>query len=89
MDISGSEDEHIDAFHRAAELLKGDENKAVRHILDVAAEKLVTPEIGFPSPGFTKEYRNMRMDAHACGGKQKNSRDVSIYIQKTEVGRIT
>ncbi|KAF8946050.1 hypothetical protein BGZ47_001435 [Haplosporangium gracile] len=55
---SGSEDEQIDIFHRAAKHLQGDEYKAVRHALDVAAEKLVSPAIGFPPPGFAKEYHS-------------------------------
>ncbi|KAF9079494.1 hypothetical protein BGX23_003914, partial [Mortierella sp. AD031] len=58
LDESGSEDERIDVLHRAAELLQGDEYKVVRHALDVAAEKLVSPAIGFASPGFTKEYHS-------------------------------
>ncbi|KAK5809268.1 hypothetical protein F5H01DRAFT_39821 [Linnemannia elongata] len=58
LDESGSEDERIDVFHRAAKHLQGDEYKTVRHALDVAAEKLVSPAIGFPPPGFAKEYRS-------------------------------
>lgn len=72
MDESGSEDERIDIFHRAAKHLQGDEYKAVRHALDVVAEKLVSPALGFPPPEFTKEYHSRAQEdkgrAQACGG---------------------
>ncbi|KAI1295210.1 hypothetical protein EDD11_007958 [Mortierella claussenii] len=51
-----SEDERIDILTKAAEILQGDENKSLRHAIDLAAEKLTNPGIGVPNASLVKDH---------------------------------
>ncbi len=57
-----SEGEKQDAFIRAAELLQGDEFQAVRHALDVAAEKISIQKKEVASPAYVKEYNKRQRE---------------------------